>query len=323
MKFVTAGLATVMVLALGSGPLARADALKLEQVSADAKWVGHVDCDAMRASTVVNKAWDKLMELDKGARGHLEKVRAELGMDLAQDLHCITVYGKTIGKEEGVLIAHAKFDRAKLEGMAPRAPDHKVVEAGPYKIHSWTMNDHGRSRPAAGAFRDDDLLVLSGSVDEVKAALAVLDGKAPAITEEGPLRGRIPPGTCALFRVTGIAEAKLPGKPALASQMESYRATIGENDGKVFYRARAIMTNEEIVGQLKTVLDGFRALGQIHVTGDAQGKAMLDATQVTTEGKNVTITCTVPAADVWDQIVKHGKIVIDRRRAHAAKAKGN
>ena len=44
---------------------------------------------------------------------------------------------------------------------------------------------------------------------------------------------------------------------------------------------------------------------------------MVDATQLTTEGKNVTVSLSAPADDVWEQIVKHGKIVIE----HAAKGK--
>jgi hypothetical protein len=321
MRFVKATMAaTVLVggLSLASG--ARAEALKLNQVAADSKWVGHVDVDAMRGSTLVRKAWDKAMELRPAAKDHLAKIHELLGVDLAADLHAITVYGKVVGKEDGVMIVQAKLDRAKLEAMAAKAPEHKVVEAGPYKIHSWLHDDHGHKKPVAGAIQADDRLVLAGSVDEVKAALAVIDGKSSAMADDGPLRGRAVPGATAVFRVVGIYEAKLPGDPAMAKQMESYRFTMGEIDGKVFYRARATMTNEEVVGQLKTVLDGFLALGQIHVKGDAQGKSLLDATKVATEGKNVTVTFSAPVDAVWDQVVKHAKIAIEHRR-EARKAK--
>ena len=315
------GLAVAVLVALGCGAEARADALQLKQVAADAKWVGHIDCDAMRASTVVQKAWDKVLELHKDARAHLDKAHEVLGIDLTEDIHCVTVYGKVVGKENGVALLHAKLDRAKLEGLVAKAQDHKVAEAGAYKIHSWIHNDHGKSKPVSGAIRGDDLVVLAGCVDDVKAALAVLDGKAPAMADDGPLRGRTWPGACLLFRVVGISEAKLPGEPPLAKQTESYRFAIGENDGKVFYRSRAVMTNEEVVGQVKKILEGIHALAMIHVKDDAKGKAMLDAFQLTTEGKNVTVSAEVPAADVWDQIVKHGKIIIERRKAHEAKGK--
>lgn len=315
------GLAAVVLVSLGWGAAARADALQLKQVAADAKWVGHIDCDAMRASTLVQKAWDKMLELHKDAKGHLEKAHEVLGIDLTEDVHCITVYGKVVGKENGVAIVHAKLNREKLAALAEKAPDHKVTEAGAYKIHSWTHNDHGKAKPVSGAIRGDDMVVLAGCVDDVKSALAVLDGKAPAMADDGPLRGRTRPGVCLLFRVVGIAEAKFPGEPALAKQTESYRFAIGENEGKVFYRSRAVMTSEEVVGQVKKVLEGIHALALIHVNGDAKDKALLDAFQLTTEGKNVTVSAEVPAADVWEQIVKHGKIVIESRRAHAAQGK--
>jgi hypothetical protein len=309
------GLAAAVLVALGMSSEARAGGLELKQVAADAKWVAHVDCDAMRTSTVVQKAWDKLLDLDKGAKGRIEEARNGLGMDITEDLHSITVYGSELGKEPVAVIFNAKINREKLEGLAANLPDHKVVDAGPYKVHSWTHQEKGHTRPIAGAIKGDNLVVLAENADRVKAALAVLDGKAPAMADDGPLRGRAVPGAMAVLRVTGIAGAKIPNKPALVEQTESFRFTIGENEGKVFYRARATMTNEEVVGQVKTVLEGVRALAQIHVKGDAKGKAIVDATQVTTEGKNVTVSLSVPADDMWEQIVKHGKIVIERRKA--------
>ena len=259
------GLVAAVLMALGLGAEARAGSLELKQVAADAKWVAHVDCDAMRTSTVVRKAWDKLLDLNKGAKGHLEEASNALGMDITEDLHSLTLYGSEIGKAPAAAIINAKINREKLEGLVANLPDHKVVDAGPYKVHSWTHQEKDKSRPIAGAIKGDNLVIFAENAERVKAALAVLDGKAPAMADDGPLRGRAVPGAMALLRVTGIAQAKIPNKPALVEQTESFRFTIGENEGKVFYRARATMTNEEVVGQLKTVLEGFRALAQIHV----------------------------------------------------------
>ncbi|MFO1022549.1 MAG: hypothetical protein U0903_17905 [Planctomycetales bacterium] len=42
------------------GGLLHAEPMKLNEVSGNARWVVHVDCDAIRASTVVQRAHEKI-----------------------------------------------------------------------------------------------------------------------------------------------------------------------------------------------------------------------------------------------------------------------
>jgi hypothetical protein len=55
--------------------------LELQQIAAEAKWLAHLDLDAVRSSSVVQKAWQKGMEKHKDAENKLAFVRAILGMD--------------------------------------------------------------------------------------------------------------------------------------------------------------------------------------------------------------------------------------------------
>lgn len=314
MRLLTAGL--LAGLCACPGLSARAEGLKLSEVSADAKCVAHADVDAMHKSVVVGKSWDKLLEITPGARERLEKVGERLGFAGTNDIHGITVYGKVLGDKNGVMIVHAKIDKAKLEALADKADEHNVTEDGSHRIHTWTETHRGKKRSAAGAIRGDDTLVLAKTADAVKAALAVLDGKSAGMAEDGPLRGKSFPGAIALFRVTGVSSMKLPGDPPLAKQVDSYRVTVGENDGKSFYRAHAVLVDEDAAKQAKTVLEGLRAFGLLHVRGDAQGKAIVDASTIRVEGKDVMVGVEASVDDVWDQIVKHGKVVIEQHKKH-------
>jgi hypothetical protein len=303
----------VLGLMLGLVPFLRAEPLDLKQVPADAKWLAHIDFDALRASTVVQKAINKHKEMHKEAEQHLALAQTMLGMDLQKDLHGATFYGKQIGKHTGVMILNANMDQKRLLALAAMVPNRKVTKYGDLDLHAWTHKVHNREHTVAGTFFKPTLLVLASSVDELKAAVDVLGGKSTTVAGEGPLAGRFPPGTCVLFRVAGVAEANLPCKSPLVKQLESYRFVLGENDGQSFYRARAVMTSAETVGLLKTVIEGGRALALLHNRGKEQGKKLIDSLQVRAEDRTLTVLWSASASDVWEQAQLHAKIFAEHR----------
>ena len=70
-----------------------------------------------------------------------------------------------------------------------------------------------------------------------------------------------------LMRVQGVSDADLPAHCKLAKKIESFRFVTGEHDGRSFYRSRTEMTDEEVVGQLKEIVEGLRALGLLEYVG--------------------------------------------------------
>ena len=211
-----------------------AEPLDLKQIPADAKWLLHVDVDAMRESTLVKNAWPKAMEMHKNAEQKLKEMQDKFGIDVCKDLHGLTAYGRELGKHTGVLIVHAKFDLKLAEATAAKAKDHKVVKFESYHLHSWTEKHHGHERTVWAAAYKSDGLVFASSDEYLKAALAVLDGKASAVAS-GPLAGRVRPGTTILARATGIADAEVPCHSPIAKQIRSLRFSMGEDSGQLFF----------------------------------------------------------------------------------------
>ncbi len=305
MKLLGVGIA--LALMVGLVAVARAESLDLKQVPADAKWLGHVDVDAMRTSIVVQKAWAKGMEMHKDAAAHLAKLRDKLGLDICKDLHGLTFYGKQVGKHTGVLIVNAKVNQKLLLEKAAKAPDHKVTKFGSYDLHTWTDKHHGPAHTVAGTFYKGDRLVFASSLDELKAALNVLDGKSPSVGSNSPLAGKVRPGTTFLLRVSGLAEANLPCKAPVVKQIESAHISVGESGGQSFLHARATMKTTEVTQQVKAIVDGGKALAAMHVANDAAAKKLVDALQVTAEGTTLNVRWTGSANDVWNLLEKHAK----------------
>jgi len=298
---------------LGMSATAKAAPLDLKHVSADATWLGHVDFDAMRKSIVVQK----YMEKYKGSGG-MEIAKKMLGLDPEKDLHGMTFYGKEIGKHKGVMILHAKVNRDRVMGMAKMLPRHQIADYRDHKLHSWTHTPrHGsETHTVAAAFYGNEWIVLASSVDELKQAVDVLDGKQPSLTRDSALAGTVPAGSTMLMRFEGVSTAKLPDKCKVAKQTQSFRFVTGEHEGTSFYRARATMTNEAVVGQLREILEGLRALGQIHVGDSKTGQKLVDALKFKADGMTLTILWSAPAEDVWTIVDAHRKIFEEKMKQH-------
>ncbi len=307
------GVLTISVLALGSG--AHAGPLELKQVAADSKWLAHIDVDAVRQSTVVRNAWRAAVEEHKDADAKLAFVRGVLGMDLTKDIHGLTFYGKEIGKPQGVLIVAGQFAPDRLAALAAVLPGYTGATYGDYAIASWKCDCHGHSGTVAAALHGKDQLVIAGSVDDLKAALDVLDGKAAGLTGDSSLAGNIPPGTSFLLRVQGLKDADIPCKIPVLKQIESFRTVAGEQDGKSFVRSRYIMTDPATAALALEVVEGRKAEAVL-LCPDELGRKFMAAIQPKVEGSTITLLWSASADDVWQEVQKIEKLIERHRARH-------
>jgi hypothetical protein len=294
----------------------RSEPLALKQVAADAKWIMHLDVDALRSSIVVNKAYKMCMEMHKEAAQHMDKLPGMIGMDPRKDLHGITVYGKELDKRKGVLILHADVNQQLLKEKAAKAPEHKVTKNGDYQLHSWVMKSRHGTQTIVGAFFKPNILVFGVSSDAVAAALGVLAGKSPGIAEgRSPLAGRTLPGSVFVARAAAIdAKTRCP----VLKQCDSFRVAMGENAGQSFYRARLNMKSTESVGQVRAIVEGFRAMVLLNKSIAPDAVKLIDGLKLTSEGTTLTIAWNAKADDVWTAIEKAAKKFEERRRKGGA-----
>ena len=150
------------VLAVFAG-VGQAAPLETKNVAADAKWVVHVDVDAVRDSLIVKKAFETCPML-KDSGKHFDMIRDKAGVDLRKDLHGITVYGPDTDRTHAVAIVFSTVNEKLLLDKAQHATDHKVTKHGEIEIHSWTQKRGEKTHAAAGAFYKADVLVFAASV---------------------------------------------------------------------------------------------------------------------------------------------------------------
>jgi hypothetical protein len=316
----TIALAVVLILARA----ACAAPLDLKQVPADAAWVAHLDVDAMRTSTVLQRAYRKYIQPQKKAQRQLDNLRDRTGMDPRKDLHGLTAYGKRIGRNEGVLIVQAEVNQKLLLALVKLTPDHRSVGYGPYEIHTWTdAKGKKDQRTVSGAFYKPMVIVLAPSADEVKAALDVLDGKSPSLAgKPSPLAAPVPAGTAVMARAVGLAHAELPFKSPLVTQSETFSLVVGEHQAECFAEAKLATRSPELAAQVKAIAEGARAMAELQRSGEPATVNLIRRLQVKVTGKTVSVEFHAPADEVWTEVDKNWKRLVPAPKAGVLRSGG-
>jgi len=294
---------SVLVL-FGWVALAQAEPLDLRQVAADAQWVAHNDVDLMRASPVIEKAYQAVCEQwPDQAEGQTDRLHDDFGLDLQNGLHSITAYGKQIGKPTGVLIAQIDGDKGVLEGKLKDAPGYEASEHGKYTLHSFTQEGKGCSMTLA--VYSPTKLVVGRSVADVAAAIDVLDGKAPNLTKtKSVLAAKVPADAMLVGRAIGLSHAKVPEKSPLVNlvkQSDSFCVAFGIKDEVVFVDAELAVKNAETAVQFKNLADGSRAMLSLQLASMPEALKLLNLLKVNVSGKKVTANWRAPVDELWTQ----------------------
>ncbi|MHB1035399.1 MAG: hypothetical protein ACYC35_11520 [Pirellulales bacterium] len=296
-------LGVLLAAVVGMAGMARAASLNLNEVPGEATWVVHLDADAARASLVATKAFEKFMAANPAVEKQFAAFTLQMGCDLRQKLHGITLYGKKIGNGEVVLVVRAEVDEKRLSGMIQYAPDYRKTAHRSYQIHSWTdAKGKKDEHTVVGAFFKPQALVLAPSVEAAKVALDAIDGKAARLAGNGTgLAAAVPEGAVLVARAVGLAQAGLPFKSPLVTQSDTCCFAVGEHEGAAFAEGRLTMKTAEIAQQIKAIVEGARALAEVQRSADAQTVKLIRKLRVEVADKTVTCQFRAPAAEVWPQ----------------------
>jgi len=313
-----ARLVAAIVVAAASASVASAEPLDLGRVPAKAVWLMHVDMDAARESTVVKRMVERAMKKHPQLETMLGMGTKMMGMDPRKDLHDATVYGLDTDKKNAVMVVHADANREFLEKMVEKARDHKTMKHRDFTLHQWThkgWKGH-EGETVVGAFFKDDVMVFARSASQVETALDVLAGKAESVGGEGPLAGRVRPGSILVGRAAAIdPDTKCP----VLKQGRGFRVAMGEHDGTSFYRARLEMDSEDAARRAEAVTEGLVALGELQFGAEAQVMKLVDGIETMTSGSTCSIAWDAKADDVWVVAEKMAEKMEAKMAAHRQK----
>lgn len=279
-----------LVLALAWISPAGADPLDRRQLPGGAAWFVHLDVDAAKASTLgqgVRDGWLKQPDVAKA----IDKARTTTGVDLTREIQSITLYGLSFSPDQTVVIVRGKINREHLESVIKELSGYHRETIGGHDIRYWSERhaDGGNSAATkAGAFFGTDTIVISPTVATLVTALDVLEGKAAALDDASPLAIAIPPGTIVVAAVTGLADAKaITIQSPILRKCESGWVLAGEQNGKVFLHGRVLTRAAETASQMKTLIEGVKAMAQLQ--GNPNLEPLFKPLEVVVEGNAVDV----------------------------------
>jgi hypothetical protein len=256
-------------------PAALADGLKMERVAGDAKWVAHLDVEVLLKSAI-GKFILAEAEKKEGFIDGILKIREAFGFDPLSDVRGLTLYGKKVGGQGGVVLFHATANQDKLLAVLKLNDTHKEIAYGDRTLHQWTDPPKPAQEPGAeptpgktqfGTFYDDKTIVIASSLDLLKGAIDVLDGKADSLAKTTALSllPKPAPGAFLIAAAQDIdlaAQANQP-KTAMARNVTDAALQAGERDGALFASATLVTKTPEKAAQVRKVVQGLVAIAQM------------------------------------------------------------
>ena len=294
-----------MTLAVGSAPLVCAEPLVSQHVSADAQWLVHIDVDAIKTGSVARAVGALWLKLPGGAE-HLRRAGAVVGLNPAEDLRGITIYGRRYAEPAAVVVLRATVDRERLMAFLQGTPGFRTQPYGDHELVEWTANPGKKDEhTVTGSFHGPGVIVFGRDGDEVRKALDVLDGRSPGLGEDDLLSpGNVAPGTMIQARAVDLAEVELPFKSPLVRKSKRFCVALGEHEGEAFAAATATTESTETAEQLRAVVEGLLAMAELEFDSDEQVTRLLETVKVSSDGKTVRVEYRGPPGEVLELIGK-------------------
>jgi hypothetical protein len=293
-----------------------AGGLEQNHISADAKWLMHLDVDGLLKSKVGSYLNEKVLE----PKIQLQKSMVEgmLGVTLKADLvHSITIYGTSYEKnpqQNAAVLIHTDIDIAGIvkkvrefqnleASQSGQAPDQKLKElqSKPYPMY-WMKGDDGDvyfANPSKG------LWALAMNQDQLKSAITVIQGKALSLTSNSELQnlGEAKQSIMFLAMAKGFNEHTiLPPQAQILKMAGSGMLTFGESGENLQVKINMTANTQEAAAQMAQLAQGMIALATLSQSDNPEVMELARGAKVSQDKSQVSLTVAYPIAKVLAKI---------------------
>lgn len=294
-----------MAVVLCLSGIIHAGPIQIENVSADAKWVAHVDIERFVSSKIGALILEELQA--KGLKRKFAAFREVFGFYPSEDLRSITLYGNQYQPHKGVLIIKGTFDKEKLLILIRANDTYQEQDYKGRAIHEWI--DKGEEH--YGSFYKDDVIVIANSKKNVHKGLDVMDGNSGNLADNAESSDfqLAPPGVFLTAAARGISEqAAVPPKAMILKMADRLILAVGEVEGNDYIRVVLKARDETAANQIQQMLQGIIAFGTMMGEQNPQLAELAQAVQLTLNGTRVKLRLTQPAEKIFDFLkVMHAK----------------
>ncbi len=273
-------------------------------VSADAKWLVHVDVEQLRNNPVAQMLREHV-ENDKKHKD-LDNLRQIMGLESWDDLKSIVVYGRTDEPEEGVMIIRAKSDQQRVIESLSGKPTYSKQKHGDRWVHSWTETKERRGQTKQHTmflmFYPGDYALLSRNRETFELAIDVLDQAKPGVSGGvGRLTAAAPPAASIYIEAAGPIKPKRARKEHIMQTLErierfTLALTHGGADTSLQMDVQLDNADDafDVGFQIKQLLEGLWAIMLLKQKDPGMVALLTDAMSITAMGQSVAARLTLP-----------------------------
>jgi hypothetical protein len=338
-------IATAVACGLLAATAAQAAPLDKSDVAKDAKWVIHVDLEALTDSKVAEKAGKEWPQKTQKIRQRLE---SEMGITPQEDLRGLTMFSNTYEMHSGVAILNAKFERQKVKSSLESKQGVKKTKWDDYTLYTYDVSKHKATdhqtsghKTSAHAASDDDhqgehkngdsdkskdktktvttaivdrnTLVCAASPERVKWAIKLLENESESLAKADDSKLVKDADSEALIYASAVDLDELPehvGALAVLRQHKHACYTLKERDGKLKEQLALTATDKEIADKMKEAAQGLVALLDVWTADADKLNEMVTQTEIKQDGDTLHITWQGTPGDAItaiEQIAQHAK----------------
>ncbi len=288
-----------------------AGSLHKEAVSADAKWLIHLDVDAFRMTQLGMFVGKQILD-PKLAKPKADlKEQANFDFDWRR-ITSLTAYGTEFQPQpKGVLLLTTDMNvQAALDAVL--AKQALGGAEGPIKrLESAPLPLYALNNDLFMALQPGKPVVISKSREEALKARAVLAGQSPNLLASRAFT-EFPPPPKAFFFLTaaeGFNEvAPIPASARVLKMADSLRLVLGESGDQVFVNLALKAKTPEVSQQIQQVIQGMLALLALSQVDNPDLNQFAQSTKVTVSDKMVTVDLHFPVAKTVKKIEEDERI---------------
>jgi hypothetical protein len=307
---------------VSTASLSLAGPLERGWVPPEAKWVVHVDLDAVRGSTLFAfvSAHRKDLELDG-----LDEFKEKTGIDPLEDLKGVTVFGSKSAPQECVAIVTAT--RAVDGAIAKLVDEQHALERtseGELTLYTWKEGGaerYGFVRP--GLKSDERIVLASADKPRLLEAIRRLDRTGPpAPPEEGGVIAAPPHAGSMLFVSATSVGGLTPAHSVMLDKMEGVRIDIGETTEHMYGEVTVTMRSTEDASNTLQMLQGAIAFGRMAAQNEPELKDLIkacDLLKLKTDAKAITASMSCTSRELRD--LMDAALAASEREDKAAKGR--
>jgi hypothetical protein len=316
MRKIIVTLATAAAILAGTAKVL-AGPFNSKDVAADPALLVHVDCDALRSSSVGKSILSEQEVQDK-----LAAVSAIFDFDLRKQLHGLTVYTTEEHPKDGALIVYADFDPDRLTTLAKGMDGFQSVTNGSHVIYSW-MDKNKKGKGGDGSRVCGAILghrvVFGQDETHLADALDVIDGKSPNFAAKKifaePAAGEtvIVQGVMLKFDFDSADQ-----NAAVFKMSKSVRLKVSEAADTMTAAVRFEAADADTAQNISNIAQGLLAVLKMQKT-DPNALKLANALVIKQDGATVGLTLSVPSSELIDAIKEGQKKAEDKEKAQDSK----